>query len=265
MAEFESQLKTLVIPFHQVPQELIDANAEKHAKNGHRVFFAPDGTTVEGFVSPFSASRHVAQVGAMVKEDGQIVNVVRYDFDQIDRTDGKVDVNKPWEPATPNAMVVVLEEHKGGELLVHSVREPRPFMLDHRNGNKKRGMEIVGVTGKWAKQIGADPKITVLEGLTADMGVDVDKNSVQVIGIHNPNRAWVETCNEVYIAKFKRKIGRVADGTDDVVSEGEVYPLGEFPAGADALVNSALWLTAKHFNCVSSRPLSNKRILVPGK
>lgn len=128
-------------------------------------------------------------------------------------------------------------------------------MLDHRNGNKKRGMEIIGVTGKWAKKIGAEPKLTVLEGLTADMGVDVEENSVQVVGIHNPNRAFVETCNEVYIAKFKRKTGRVADGTHDQVAEGEVYPLGEFPSGADALVNSALWLAAKHFNCVSSKPL----------
>lgn len=125
----------------------------------------------------------------------------------------------------------------------------------------KRGMEIVGVTGKWAKKIGADPKLTVLEGLVADMGVDVDKDSLQVIGIHNPNRAWVETCNEVYIAKFKSKRGRVEDGTHDVVTDGEVYPLGSFPAGADALVNSALWLTAKHFNCISSKPLNRSGIL----
>jgi hypothetical protein len=260
--EFEPVLKTTVIPFHEVPQELLEKpeNAEKIEKNGHRVFFAPDGK-VEGFTSPFGSSRHVAQVGAMVKPDGQIVDVIRYDFDQIDRTDGKVDINKPWEHATPNAMVVVLEESKDGELLVHSVKEPRPFMFDHRNRNTKRGMEIVGITGKWAKKIGADPKLTVLEGLVADMGVDVDENSVQVIGIHNPNRAWVETCNEVYVARFRSKINRVLDGTHDVVSEGEVYPLGEFPAGADALVNSALWLTAKHFNCISSKPLNNKGIL----
>lgn len=121
----EPVLQTLVIPFHAVPQEILSepTNAEKVAKNGHRVFFAPDGKTVEGFTSPFGSSRHVAQVGAMVKPDGQIVEVVRYDFDQIDRTDGKVDVNKPWEPATPNAMMVVLEESRDGELLVHSVKD----------------------------------------------------------------------------------------------------------------------------------------------
>lgn len=260
-AERENELRTVVIPFHQVPQELLHASADKIAKNGHRVFYAPDGKTIDGFVSPFSASRHVAQVGARVREDGQIVNVVRYDFDQIERTDGAMDVNKPWAHATPNAMVVVIEERPDGELLVHSVKEPRPFMYDHRTD--KKGMEIVGVTGKWAKEVGKDPKLTVLEGLLVDVGVEVDEKSVEIVGIHNPNRAWVETCNEVYVAKYKRKIKPVADGTHDIVILGDVYPLGDFPAGADALVNSALWLTAKHFNCVSSRPLSNKRVLVP--
>lgn len=256
--EAGTSLQTVVIPFHEVPQELLDQpdNAQKLAKNGHRVFYAPDGKTVEGFVSPFSASRHVAQVGAMVRPDGQIVEVKRYDFDQIERTDGAMDVNKPWAHATPNAMVVVMEERPDGELLVHSVKEPRPFMYDHRNGNQKRGMEVIGVTGKWAKEVGKDPKLTALEGLLVDVGIDVDDKSVEVVGIHNPNRAWVETCNEVYVAKYKRKVAPVKDETHDVVNLGDVYPLGEFPAGADALVNSALWLTAKHFNCISSKPLS---------
>ncbi len=117
-------------------------------------------------------------------------------------------------------------------------------------------MEVIGVTGKWAKEVGKDPKLTALEGLLVDVGIDVDDKSVEVVGIHNPNRAWVETCNEVYVAKYKRKVAPVKDETHDVVNLGDVYPLGEFPAGADALVNSALWLTAKHFNCISSKPLS---------
>jgi len=252
------ELKNIVIPFHQVPLELIDdpETRAKLQKNGHMAFYTPDGSEVAGFVSPFSATRHVAQVEARVLPNGQIVEVNKFGFDQMERTDGAMDVNKPWGHASSNAMVVVLEENQEGELLVHSVKEPRPFMYDHRVG--KKGMDIIGITGKWAKTIGGDPKLTALTGLITDMGVAVDQQSVEVVGIHNPNRAWVETCNEVYIARFRKDVTRVSDDTHDLVTKGIVYPLGEFPAGADALVNSALWLTARHFNCVSSKPIKRE-------
>ncbi|WKZ26044.1 MAG: hypothetical protein QY322_01895 [bacterium] len=235
-----------IVPFHEVPQELLLAKAEQLSKNGHRPFYTPDGS-VAGFVSPFSASRHVAQVE--VDAEGKIIG---FDFDQIERTDGAMDVNDPWGHATPNAMVVVIED-RDGELWVHSVNEPRPFMYDHRSGEK--GMQVVGVTGKWAKEVGKNPAATALEGLIADAGIEVEESSVELVGIHNPNRAWVETCNEVFVAKFKRAGEPIGDGTHDAVLAGDVYPLGDFPVGPDALVNSALWLTAKHFGCISSKPL----------
>ena len=237
-----------IVPFYKVPKELLEAKAEQLAKNGHRPFYAPDGA-LAGFVSPFSASRHVAQVE--VDENG---NVIGFDFDQIERTDGAVSVDDPWGHATPNAMVVVIEEKDDGTLMVHAVEESRPFMYDHRSGVK--GLNVVGVTGKWAKEVGNDPAATVLFGLLADTGIVVDESSVELVGIHNPNRAWVETCNEVYVAKFKRTQTRVDDSTHDIVQSAGLYPLGEFPIGPDALVNSTLWLTARHFGCVSSKSLS---------
>lgn len=236
-----------IIPFHEVPKELLEAKADQLAKNGHKPFFSSDGMFA-GFKSPFSASRHVAQV--QVDESGKIV---AFDFDQIERTDGRMDVNDPWGHATPNAMVVVLEETEDDILLVHSVKEYRPFMYDHRTGVK--GMDVIGVTGKWAKTLGANPAQTALQGLIADSGIEVDESTVELVGIHNPNRAWVETCNEVFVAKFRRKVTRVGDGTHDQVLPGSVYPLGDFPPGPDALVNSALWLTAKYYGCVSSKCL----------
>lgn len=236
-----------IVPFHEVPEHLLEAKAEQLAKSGHRPFYASDGT-VAGFVSPFSASRHVAQVE--VDEDG---NIVGFDFDQIERTDGAMDVNQPWGHATPNAMAVVLEKLDDGSLLVHAVQEERPFMYDHRSDTK--GVTVVGITGKWAKDVGKNPAATILAGLLADTGIMVDESSVELLGIHNPNRAWVETCNEVFVAVFKRTATRVDDQTHDFVQSAGNYLLAEFPLGPDALVNSALWLTAKHFGCISSKPL----------
>lgn len=236
-----------IVPFYQVPQSLLDAKRDQLEMNGHRPFHSPDGQ-VAGFVSPFSATRHVAQVD--VNESGEIVG---FDFDQMERTDGRMDVNDPWGHATPNAMAVVLEQSDDGTLLVHSVEEVRPFMYDHRSGIK--GMIVIGVTGKWAKSVGANPAETALTGVLTDSGIEVEESSVKLLGIHNPNRAWVETCNEVYVAIFKRKVDPTADGTHDQVLPGGVYSLGNFPPGPDALVNSALWLTAHYFGCISSKPL----------
>lgn len=244
---------TKVIPFHEVPKEILEQSSviTQLQDKGHRLFYAPDGVTVEGFVSPFSATRHVAQV----KFDTETGEIVKFDFDQMERTDGAMDVTKPWDHATPNAMAVVVEAKEDGSFLVHAVDEERPFMYDHRTGVK--GMHVVGVTGKWAKAVGGKPVNTILTGLLADAGILVEESSVEFIHIHNPNRAWVDTCNEVYMAKFRRVQPRVDDGTHDVVQSAGVYPLGEFPIGPDALVNSALWLTARHLGCVSSAPVQN--------
>jgi len=241
---------TKVIPFHDVPIDILHdpAVAEKLEKNGHKPFYALDGS-VEGFVSPFSASRHVAQV----KVDSETGKIVGFDFDQIERTDGAMDVKNPWGHATPSAMAVVIEELENGTLVVHAVSEDRPFMYNHRTDTK--GMKVVGITGKWAKSVGSKPVDTILSGLLSDAGIVVDKSTVEFIHIHNPNRAWVETCNEVYVAKFSRVQTRIDDLTHDFVQSAGVYPLAQFPMGPDALVNSALWLTALHFGCVSSIPV----------
>jgi hypothetical protein len=239
---------TKIVPFHEVPIELLAQKSEKLLKDGHKPFFSPDGNFA-GFVSPFSASRHVAQV----QVDDESGKIVAFDFDQIERTDGAMDVKDPWGHATPNAMAVIIEETEDGSLVVHAVSEDRPFMYDHRTGVK--GMKVTGITGKWAKEVGKNPAATILAGLLADTGIIVDESTVKLVGIHNPNRAWVETCNEVYVATFKRVQTRISDGTHDHVQSAGLFPLGEFPPGPDALVNSALWLTARHFGCVSSKPI----------
>lgn len=241
---------TKVVPFYKVPSEILELPevAAKLKINGHRPFYSPDGE-IAGFVSPFSATRHVAQV----QVDSDTGKIVGFDFDQMERTDGAMDVYEPWSHATPNAMAVVIEELEDGSFVVHAVNENRPFMYDHRTDEK--GMNVIGVTGKWAKAVGGKPIDSILFGLLSDAGITVDTSSVELLHIHTPNRAWVETCNEVFIAKFKRVQTRIDDGTHDKVQSAGIYPLGEFPVGPDALVNSALWLAARHLGCVSSIPV----------
>lgn len=223
-----------IVPFHEVPQELLQAKAEQLSKNGHRPFYAPDGS-VAGFISPFSASRHVAQV-----EVDAWGNIIGFDFDQIERTDGAMNVNEPWGHATPNAMVVVIE--KTGwwfwrKYWVHSVVANRPFIYDHRT--EVKGVEVVDVGGGWANKLGKDPRQTALDTLMADSGIEVNESSMRLVGYHTSNRAWCETIFPVYLAMFSRQF-KPLGGTHDQTKIGPRVRLDKFPVGMDALVNSAI-------------------------
>lgn len=227
----------VVVPFGKVPKKLVKTGGWKIFRRGKKV---------EGMWDRrFGAVRHTAVVEAMVDESGKIRKIEKYLFDQMERADGPL--GSPWAKATPNAMVVVVEEDSRQRLLVHSVEEWRPFIYDHEK--KEKGVMVTGVTGKWSKKIGENPAKTALDGLIADMGIEIEQTTFVKVGMHSSNRAWCETCNVVYVAKFKRKIERQEDGTHDIVEVDGVYPIGEFPVGLDALVNSALWMVARYFGC----------------
>lgn len=223
-----------IVPFYDVPKLLLEAKAEQLTKNGHRPFYGPDGA-VAGFVSPFSASRHVAQVE--VDEHG---NIVGFDFDQIERTDGAMDVNKPWGHATPNAMCVVVEVTGWWfwrKYWVHGVEATRPFIYDHVSDQK--GVTVVDVGGGWATKLGKDPRQTALDTLMADVGIEVEEASMKLVGYHTSNRAWCETIFPVYLAVFRRQWNPLG-GTHDMTKIGPRVRLDQFPIGVDALVNSAI-------------------------
>jgi hypothetical protein len=227
----------IVVPFYKVPKKLITRAGWKIFKRGGKVM---------GMWDPkFGSIRHVAVVEAEVDEFGKIKKIEKYLFDQMERADGPL--LTPEDHATPNAMVVVVEEDNNHRLMVHSVEEWRPFIYDQ--DKKIKGVKVTGITGKWSKKIGENPAKTALDGLASDMGIEVEESTLVKLGKQTSNRAWCETCLEVYVAKFKRKVGRQKDETHDIVELDGVYPIGEFPMGVDALVNSALWMVARHFKC----------------
>lgn len=251
--KMKHKLKQIVIPFHKVPRKLLNfTDIKKQLKKFGWREFKFKGKTA-GFWSPYYGSnRHVAVVEAKINEKGEVEKIEKFLFDQMERADGPLE--KPFSHATPNAMVVVVEESEKGILLVHSVDEWRPFIYNHKTG--KKGVFVTGSVGKWAAKNNEDPAKTALDGLASDMGIEIESASFKEIGIHTPNRAWNETCSVVYVAKFKRKAKKVVKNKNihDIVKKGKVYPLADFPVGPDALVNSALWMVAKHFGCISSKP-----------
>jgi hypothetical protein len=242
--------RQVVVPFNQLPEHLMTEalKAKKHRWNP-----VLDNTgRLMGFHAPrYGAIMHYAYVIAEIDDEtGQIIKIEEFQFDQMVRKDGPI--SDPYSHATPNAMAVVIEERQDG-FYVWSVKEWRPVIYDHRED--KQGVEVVGVTGGWAKKVGDDPVQTALEELIAEAGLEVDQATVERINIHTPNRAFIETCNEVYLAVFKRKGKRQHDRSHEVIEGQVAYRLDEFPLGPDALVNSALWAVAKHLGCISPKPL----------
>jgi hypothetical protein len=222
--------------------------ALKEVEKRWNPFFDDEGR-VMGFHAPkFGAIVHSAYVIAEVDDKtGKIVEIKKFQFDQMVRKDGPI--NDPYGHATPNAMCIVIEERPDG-YYVWSVKEWRPVIYNHRTDTQ--GVEVVGVTGGWAKKVGASPVETALEELVAEAGIEVDEFTVEEINIHSPNRAYEEACNEIVLARFKSKGERQLDESHEVIGEQFPVRLDEYPIGIDALVNSALWAVARHLNCVSA-------------
>lgn len=242
--------KQVVVPFNWVPRHLLEEALNETDKRWNP-FFDDEGR-VMGFHAPkFGAILRSAYVIAEVDEEsGRLVEIKKFQFDQMVRKDGPID--DPYGHATPNAMAVVVEERDDG-YWVWAVNEWRPVIYDHRE--RRQGTSVVGVTGGWAKKVGAKPEQTALEELIAETGIEVDLASVEVINIHSPNRAYEEACNEIVLARFKTKGERRPDASHEVIGEQFPVRLDEFPLGPDALVNSALWAVARHLYCVSAKPL----------
>lgn len=241
--------KQVVVPFSQVPKHLVE-EALKATEHRWSPFFDEERNPV-GFHAPrYGAVVRSAYVIADVDEEtDRVVEIKKFQFDQMVRKDGPVD--NPYGHATPNAMAVVVEERPDG-FWVWAVREWRPVIFEHRQ--RKQGVMVVGVTGGWAKKVGANPIATALEELVAESGIEVEEASVEVVNVHSPNRAYEETCNEVVLARFKTKGERRPDASHEVIGEQFPLRLDEFPAGPDALVNSALWAVALHLGCISAKP-----------
>lgn len=248
MATIEKQV---VVPFNQVPRHLME-EALKQTNLRWNPFFDDEGRVMGFHAKAFGAILRSAYVIAEVdEENGQLVEIKRFQFDQMVRKDGPID--DPYGHATPNAMAVVVEERSDG-YWVWAVNEWRPVIYDHRT--QQHGISVVGVTGGWAKKVGATPVKTALEELLAETGIEVDQTSVEVINIHSPNRAYEQSCNEVILARFKAKGERQLDASHEVIGAQFPVRLDDFPLGPDALVNSALWAAALRLGCISARPVT---------
>lgn len=242
--------KQVVVPINRVPRSLVE-EALKATEHRWNPFFDENGNPM-GFHAPrYGAVVHSAYVIADVDEEtGRLVEIKKFQFDQMVRKDGPVD--NPYGHATPNAMAVVVEERPDG-YYVWGVKEWRPVIFDHRS--QTQGVEVVGVTGGWAKKVGANPVQTALAEMAAESGFEIDQATVEEVNIHSPNRAYEEACNVVILARFKAKGERRPDQSHEVIGGQVAYRLDQFPLGPDALVNSALWAVARHLGCVSAKPI----------
>ena len=245
-----TQLRQVVVPFNQVPMHLVE-EALKATEHRWNPVIDESGRIMGSHAPKYGSEMRYAYVMAEVDEEtDEVKEIVKFQFDQMIRKDGPID--DPYDHATPNAMAVVVEESPDG-YYVWAVEEWRPAIYDHQQ--KKQGVLVTGVTGGWAKTVGANPVDTALEELIAETGIEVEQGSVEVINIHSPNRATVETCNEVVLAIFKSKGERQLDGSHEVIGDQFPIRLDKFPVGPDALVNSALWAVAMHLGCVSAKPV----------
>ncbi len=244
-------LRQVVVPINEVPMHLME-EALKATEHRWNPISEPVFGTI-GFHAPkYGAILRSAYVMAEVDEEtNEIVEIKKFQFDQMVRKDGPID--DPKGHATPNAMCVVVEERADG-YYVWAVDEWRPVIYDHNTDTQ--GVAVVGVTGGWAKGVGADPIVTALEEMVAETGIEIDESSVEEINIHSPNRGYEEACNVVILAKFKAKGERQRDESHEVIGDQFPVRLDEIPAAHDALVNSAMWAVVRHLDCVSAIPLS---------
>lgn len=242
--------RQVVVPITHVPMELM-ADTLKAREHRWEPVYEDGWEGPVGFHSPNygSVMRHAYVMAEVDERTGEVIDITKFQFDQMIRKDGPIGAD-PWDYATPNAMAVVIEERDDG-YYVWAVNEWRPAIFDHRRN--QYGVNVVGVTGGWAKKVGALPAATAFEELVAETGIEIE-GKVEFMGIHTPNRATTETCNEVYMAKFKAKGDRILDGSHEVIGDQFAVRLDRFPPGSDALVNSALWLISQHLGCITAKP-----------
>jgi hypothetical protein len=170
-----------------------------------------------------------------------------YLYDALLWEDGPID--PATMQATPSAVIVPIEERSDG-FYVHCHREFRPVIRDHVAG--EWGVEVLSIAGGFTKK-GAKPSETALAELFEEEGLKVEETTMQRIGYASPNRAFVATCLEVWLAKFK-VTGTATPDKNESIHGNEVVRIDLFPFGPDMIVNHAVALAAKHLGCIVAKP-----------
>lgn len=179
-------------------------------------------------------------------EDGS----VRYLYDIPKQWDGPF--NEETGHSKPNALIVPVEEREDG-FYIHCHDEFRPVIYDHVRG--VQGVTVVSFAGGFSKRFGKDPKTDALRELLDEEGIEVEEASVERIGIASSNRAFVETCFEVYIGRFRRKAQEPSPEGDEVIGSSKVFRIDEFPVGVDAIVNNVYAMLVAYLSVVSPMTL----------
>lgn len=195
-----------------------------------------------GFINPpYGLVRHSAVVD--VDAEGN----QKYLYDSLLQEDGPIDPTT--QQASPNAVIVPIEERADG-YYVHGHREFRPVIRDHVAG--QWGVEVLSIAGGFTKK-GAKPSETALAELFEEEGIQVEEATMERIGWSSPNRAFVATCSEVWMAKFKLA-GEARPGEHEKILGNEVVRIDKFPYGVDKIVNDAVYAAAVHLGCVVPKP-----------
>lgn len=195
-----------------------------------------DGRSV-AFESPrFGRFEHVAFVDS---ETGAFL------YDGIRKFDGPVNEDGH---ANPGVILVVVEERSDG-IYLHCQEEFRPIIYDHVQG--QQGVKVLGFAGGFSHK-GENPSEAALRELLAEQGIEVDKASVERIGWASDNRASTETCIEVFLGKFSRKVDANPEG-HEIVLRTVLVRVDRFACGRDGIVNSAYAMVVTHLGLVNSK------------
>ena len=229
----EDQMTQKVVPFETVA-------LPEGKKPGWQPMVDEKGMLL-GFANPkFGLIRHSAIVD---EKEGKL----NFLYDGLLWEDGPIDPET--QQASPNAVIVPIEEREDG-YYVHCHREFRPVIRDHIAG--VWGVEVLSIAGGFTKK-GAKPSETALSELLDEEGIQVEEGTMERIGWGSPNRAFVATCLEIWIAKFKLK-GEAKPDTAESIHGNEVVRIDKFPFGVDLIVNAAVFAAAAHLGCVSPKP-----------
>lgn len=257
-------VKQIVIPFHEVPFDLLWENRATIKKNGwHAVATLFSTWTIKvqiplwltlifdiaGFWNPWGTRRHMAYVKAEFNDAGQMVKVVEYNFDAIVITDGPT--SEFWGHATPSVMVVITGEGKDG-VYVRSVKEARPVIVNPVTG--KAGGEIEeSIPGTWANagedMIAAALRAMKKSGFAVPQGV-----TPQIEGWQVANRQWVETSFPTVSMPFAGE-NTIVVLDDDIIMRGGAHRIDQFPDTKDSLVKASLYDYLRNHGHISPVPV----------
>jgi hypothetical protein len=195
-----------------------------------------DGQVV-GFENPrFGRFEHVAFVDPETCE---------FLYDGIRKLDGPINEDGH---ANPGVVFVVVEEREDG-IYMYCQEETRPIIYDHVAG--VQGVKCLGFAGGFSRK-GENPSEAALRELLAEQGIVVDQASVERIGWASDNRASTETCIEVFLGKFSRKVDANPDKHEEILRTVPVR-IDKFVCGRDGVVNSAYAMVVSHLGLIKSK------------